>query len=75
MKVCNARALVHVGSPRVGSETRRLFRELARVGGVRGVVSGTRIPRLLAVYYDSNVTQARTLVQYVKRSWSGARLV
>jgi len=70
-----ARALLNLASPRVGNEVRKLVRELARVAGVRRVVPSTKVPRLLSVGYDPRVTQAETLIHYVRRGWAGARLV
>jgi len=75
MKTPIARALLSLASPRVGNEVRKLVRELARVAGVRRVAPSTKVPRLLSVSYDPRVTQAKTLVHYVRRDWAGARLV
>jgi len=75
MNMLYAKTVLHLACPRVGNEVRKLVRELARLAGVRRVVSSTKIPRLLTISYDPHVTQARTLVQYVKRGWPGAQLV
>lgn len=68
-------ALLHLASPTVGNEIRKLVRELVRLAGVRSVAPSTKIPRLLSINYGPNVIQAQTLVHYVRRGWLGARLV
>ena len=75
MKARIAQALLQLAAPQRGSEIRKLVRELARVSGVRRVAPSTTIPRLLSISFDPKVTQAQTLVHYVKRRWDGARLV
>ena len=67
--------LLQLASPRVGNEVRKLVRELTRVAGVRRVTPSTKFARLLRISFDSNVIQARTLVEYVRRDWAGARLI
>jgi hypothetical protein len=75
MKLRFARILMQLASPRVGTEFRKAIREITRIGGVRRVASSSRIPRLLSIDYNPRVTRASALVQFVRRSWAGARLV
>jgi len=50
-------------------------RELKRLAGVVRVVPSTKVPRLLSINYDPRMVQARAIVQYVRRGWTGTRLV
>ena len=70
-----AKALLHLASPMAGNEVRKLVRDLTRFAGVARVLASTKVPRLLAINYDPNVIQVHTLVSYVRRGWTGARLV
>ena len=70
-----AKTLVQIAAPRAGNEVRKLLRGLARVAGIHRIVPMTKIPRLLSINYDPKVIQPTTLVQYIRRSWAGARLV
>lgn len=75
MKIRIARVLMQLASPRAGNEFRKVIRDLARIGGVRRIAPSAKVPRLLAIDYDPKVTQASVLVHYVRRGWTGARLV
>jgi hypothetical protein len=75
MKTHLAKALLHIASPLAGNEVRKLVRDLARFAGVARVLASTKVPRLLAINYDPNVIQVHTLVSYVRRDWTGTRLV
>ena len=75
MKTNVAKALLHLAGPMAGNEVRKLVRDLARFAGVARVMASTKVPRLLAINYDPNVIQVHTLVSYVRRGWTGARLV
>jgi hypothetical protein len=75
MKTHLVRNLLQLASPRVGSEVRKLIRDLSRLGGIRRVAPVGKIPRLLWVNYDPRVIQGNTLIKYVRRSWAAARLV
>ena len=75
MKTHIAKALLHLAGPLAGHEVRNLVRDLARFAGVGRVMASTKVPRLLAINYDPNVIQVHTLMNYVRRGWTGARLV
>ena len=68
-------ALLHLAGPRVGNEVRKLVRELKRLAGVVRVVPSTKVPRLRSINYDPRMVQAHAIVQYVRRGWTGTRLV
>ena len=69
------RTLLQIAAPRAGNEVRKLVRGLERIAGINRIVPMTKIPRLFSINYDPRVIQPKTLVQYVRRSWAGARLV
>jgi hypothetical protein len=70
------KVFLHLAAPVVGSEVRKLVRELAGLAGVaRVVLPSPRAPRLVAIDYDPDVTDPRALVSYARRGWTAARLV
>ena len=75
MEKRNANALLHLASPSVGNDVRRLIRDLAALAGVARVAPRTRVPRLLLIDYDPTVIAVRTLLAHARRSWTAARLV
>ena len=75
MKTHLAKALLHIAGPLAGNEVRKLVHDLARFAGVARVLASTKGSRLLAINYDPNVIQVHTLVNYVRRDWTGTRLV
>lgn len=70
-----SKVVLHLASPTIGSDVRRLVRELAAVAGVARVVPGTRVPRLLLIDYDPTVIGVPTLLARARRGWTAARLV
>jgi hypothetical protein len=71
----NANVLLHLASPSVGNDVRRLVRELAALAGVARVVPRARVPRLLSIDYDPTAIAVRTLVGHARRGWAAAQLV
>ena len=70
-----SKVLLHLASPTIGSDVRRLVRELTALAGVARVVPGARVPRLLLIDYDPTVIGVRTLLSCARRGWTAARFV
>ena len=75
MKDRYAKVLLHLAGPTIGSDVRGLVRGLAALAGVARVVPGTRVSRFLFIDYDPTVIGERTLLAFVRREWTAARLV
>ncbi len=74
MRNRHAKVLLHLASPTVGNDVRRLVRELAALAGVARVEPGSRLPRLLFIDYDPTVIAVRSLLACARRGWTAARL-
>jgi hypothetical protein len=75
MKRRIATALLQVARPTVGSEVRKLIRELGRLYGVARVSPSATLSRLLSIDYDPTAIAPRTLVAHARRGWTAVQLV
>ena len=64
------KVFLHLASPTVGNDVRRLVREVATLAGVARVAPGSRASNLLRIDYDPALTSVRTLLAYARRGWA-----
>jgi hypothetical protein len=69
------RVFLHLASPTVGNDVRRLVREVATLAGVARVAPGSRASNLLRVDYDPALISTRTLLARARRGWVAVRKV
>jgi hypothetical protein len=69
------KVFLHLASPTLGHDVRRLVRELAALAGVAHVVPGSRASNLLRIDYDPALTSIRTLLASTRRGWAAVRWV
>jgi hypothetical protein len=70
MKKLYAKALLHLASPKIGNDVRRLVREVATLAGVVRVAPGSRASNLLRIDYDPALISIRTLLGCARRGWA-----
>jgi len=66
---------LHLASPTIGNDVRRLVREVATLAGVARVTPGSRASNLLRIDYDPALISMRTLLARARRGWATVRRV
>jgi hypothetical protein len=66
---------LHLASPTIGNDVRRLVRELASLAGVARVAPGSRVSNLLSIDYDPALISMRALLACARRGWAAVRRV
>jgi hypothetical protein len=69
------KVFLHLASPTIGNDVRRLVRELASLAGVARVTPGSRVSNLLSIDYDPALISMRALLACVRRGWAAVRSV
>jgi hypothetical protein len=69
------KVFLHLASPAIGNDVRRLVRELAALAGVARVAPGSRASNLLRIDYDPARISMRTLLACARRGWAAVRRV
>jgi len=69
------KVFLHLASPTVGHDVRRLVREVAALAGVARVAPGSRASNLLRIDYDPALISVRTLLACARRGWTAVRRV
>ena len=64
------KVFLHLASPTVGHDVRRLVREVATLAGVARVAPGSRASNLLRIDYDPALISVRTLLARARRGWA-----
>ena len=69
------KVFLHLASPTVGNDLRRLVREVATLAGVTRVAPGSRASNLLRIDYDPALISMRTLLACARRGWAAVRRI
>jgi hypothetical protein len=69
------KVFLHLASPTVGNDLRRLVREVATLAGVARVAPGSGASNLLRIDYDPALISMRTLLACARRGWVAVRRV
>ena len=69
------KVFVHLASPTIGNDVRRLVREVATLAGVARAAPGSRASNLLRIDYDPALISMRTLLACARRGWVTVRRV
>jgi hypothetical protein len=64
------KVFLHLASPTIGNDVRRLVREVATLAGVARVAPGSRASNLVRIDYDPELISVRILLAYVRRGWT-----
>jgi hypothetical protein len=67
--------LLHLASPAIGNDVRRLVRDVATLAGVARVAPSSRASNLLRIDYDPALISMRTLLACARRGWAAVRRV
>ena len=66
---------LHLASPTVGNDVRRLVREVATLADAARVAPDSRASNLLRIDYDPALISMRTLLARARRGWATVRRV
>jgi hypothetical protein len=69
------KVFLHLASPTIGNDVRRLVREVATLSGVARAAPVARASNLLRIDYDPALISTRTLIACVRRGWAAVRRV
>ena len=69
------KVFLHLASPTVGNDVRRLVRDVATLAGVARVAPSSRASNLLRIDYDPALISMRTLLACARRGWAAAHRV
>ena len=69
------KVFLHLASPTIGNDVRRLVREVATLAGVARVAPGSRASNLLRIDHDPALISVRTLLACARRGWAAVRRV
>jgi hypothetical protein len=66
---------LHLASPTLGMDVRRVVREVATLAGVVRVAPGSRASNLLTIDYNPAKISIRAVLARVRRGWATVRRV